>query len=170
MLISLKWKANPLSQDPRTGKLKMRDLKGDEYEIVSEKIEFLEDGFKGLKNIKKLMKIWKGFFDILRKIKMDQLDTKRMKKETSNWFGVFLTVYTNKDVTPYIHTFVYHLHEFQEMLSQMNLTINQFNLQGLEKKNDMVTTQYYHGTNRSFKKCLKFILLKNNRIDFLSLQ
>jgi hypothetical protein len=76
MLISLKWKANPLSQDPRTGKLKMRDLKGDEYEIVSEKIEFLEDGFKGLKNIKKLMKIWKGFFDILRKIKMDQLDTK----------------------------------------------------------------------------------------------
>jgi hypothetical protein len=40
----------------------------------------------------------------------------------------------------------------------------------LEKKNDMVTTQYYHGTNRSFKKSLKFILLKNNRIDFLSLQ
>jgi hypothetical protein len=57
-----------------------------------------------------------------------------MKKETTNWFGKFLSVYSNKDVTPDIHTFVNHLYEFHEMLSQMNLKINQFNLQGMEKK------------------------------------
>jgi hypothetical protein len=62
------------------------------------------------------------------------------------------------------------MHEFHEMLSKINLKINQFSLQGVEKKNDLVTSQYYRGTNRHFKKCLKFILLKNNRIDFLSLE
>jgi hypothetical protein len=46
----------------------------------------------------------------------------------------FLSVYSNKDASPDIHTFVYHLYEFHEMLSQTNLKIDQFNLQGMEKK------------------------------------
>ena len=162
--------SNALARDSKTGKLKLRDLKGEEYEQISEHIEFLSDGFKTLENIEALMNIWKGFFDILKKIKMDELTSEDIKLKTLEWFGVFLSVYSNKDVTPYIHTFVYHMHEFHEMLSKINLKINQFSLQGVEKKNDLVTSQYYRGTNRHFKKCLKFILLKNNRIDFLSLE
>jgi hypothetical protein len=73
--------------------------------------------FHDVRDIEALMNLWKGFFEILKKIKMDELTSENIKKKTFVWFGVLLSVYSNKDVTPYIHTFVYHMHEFHEMLS-----------------------------------------------------
>ena len=116
-----------------------------------------------------LMNTWRLFFGIIDKIKRNELDSIKMKNETLNWLGIFLQVHSNKDVTPYMHTFVYHLYEFQESLVKLNLTINKFNLQSLEKKNDIVTSQYFHSTNRMVFKSLKYILFKNNRLDLLSI-
>ncbi len=56
-----------------------------------------------------------------------------MKELTLDWLGDFLHVYSNEDVTPYILKFVFYLHEFKELYSEFNLTINEFNLEGLEK-------------------------------------
>ena len=155
--------------EENTGQQKLRDLMGDEYNRLRDNIELLNDGFKGMAKLDHLMNIWRLFFDIIDKVKRNELDAIEMKNETLNWLGVFLKVHSNKEVTPYMHAFVYHLYEFQESLGKLNLTINKFNLQGLEKKNDIVTSQYFRSTNRNIFKSLKYILLKNNRLDLLSI-
>jgi hypothetical protein len=80
------------------------------------------------------MKVWTEFYEIYTLIKYDQVTAERMKELTLDWLGDFLHVYSNEDVTPYIHMLVFHLHEIKELYSEFNLTINEFNLEGLEKK------------------------------------
>jgi hypothetical protein len=69
-------------------------------------------------------------------------------------------VYFVEKITPYINTFVHHLHEFVELYGNVKV----FNQQGLEKLNDQTTTQFFRGTNR--KEFLKQLLNKRNRIKF----
>ena len=114
------------------------------------------------------MTVWKTFFGIYNKIKMNSVNTDELQKDTLTWFGTFLSVYSHEDVTPYIHVFVYHLFEFQKINETISTKINKFNLEGLEKKNDIVTCQYYRSTNRKNHDFLKQLLLKNNRLDILS--
>ena len=51
-----------------------------------------------------------------------------------------------------MHIFVAHLHEFKSI----NGAINSFNIQGLEKLNDLTTSQFFRATNRKkTNKCKK---------------
>ena len=70
-------------------------------------------------------------------------------------------------ITPYIHTFAFHVPEFLEKFHDVNI----FNVQGLEKLNDFTTQNFHLSTNRKLSnmKYLKQLFDKQNRIDFYQL-
>ena len=158
-------------------KQKVKDLMGEEFKRMASNINCLSTIFKDLAEIQTLMKKLEGFFKLYEKVKLNHLSHEKLKEDTLNWLGPFLSVFSHEDMTPYIHVFVYHLHEFVQLYGNINL----FNLQGLEKKNDIVTTQFHHTTNRHKKTTksqtiakstgvdyLKQLLSINNRLDILS--
>jgi hypothetical protein len=61
------------------------------------------------------------------------------------WFKLFRSYYHGDVVTPYIHIFVSHFHEFLELHGDLNL----FNQEGLEKLN---LTYVKSTENRQIKK------------------
>jgi hypothetical protein len=145
----------------------LKDFTGQKYWNIAKNVNLLFEKFKNLNRIDEIMQIWTRFYEIYVLIKYDQVTAIRIKELTLEWLGNFLKVYSNEDVTPYIHMFVFHLYELKELYAGLSFTINDFNLEGLEKKNDIVTNQYFHSSNRAPLECLKQILLKNNRLDFL---
>ena len=87
-----------------------------------------------------------------------------INREAIEWGKLFLSVYESKHITPYIHIFITHLGQFV----QQHKDVNSFNMQGLEKLNDLTTKQYFQATNKREKEFLKQILNKRNRIEYLS--
>ena len=108
-------------------------------------------------------KIWNDFYSIVQDVKEIKVEASDLKKRTSEWLSVYLTVYNKTTVTPYMHAFVSHLHEFVHLYKD----INAFNCQGLEKLNDISTGQYFKGTNKS-QSALHQMLKKRNRMEYLS--
>ena len=103
------------------------------------------------------------FYEILNLVKAVELDATQLKQRTHQWLELFLSVYSKSSVTPYMHAFVAHLHEFVHLYKD----INAFNCQGLEKLNDISTVQYFKGTNKK-ETALHQMLKKRNRIEFLA--
>lgn len=109
-----------------------------------------------LKNSLTISKIWIDFFQIFNYLKREgEINYEFIKQNTSNWLKTFLSVYHRSDVTPYIHAFVNHLHEFVRSVDN----VDHFNLEGLEKLNDMTTIDYFRATNKR-KGSIKQILAK----------
>ena len=89
---------------------------------------------------------------IIKKLRKDELSAIEVQVTTRAFMGQFFACYDRKLVTPYMHIFSAHLHEFK----QINGTINSFNIQGLEKLNDLTTSQFFRATNRrKTNKCKK---------------
>ncbi|RNA17410.1 hypothetical protein BpHYR1_013024 [Brachionus plicatilis] len=63
-------------------------------------------------------------------------------------------------VTPYIHAFCSHVHQFQKFHGDINL----FNLQGLGKLNDQTTIQYFKASNKR-EKTIEQLIQRRLRID-----
>ncbi|RNA40268.1 hypothetical protein BpHYR1_045704 [Brachionus plicatilis] len=70
---------------------------------------------------------------------------------------------TEHHVTPNIHAFCSHVHQFQKFHGDINL----FNLQGLEKLNDQTTIQYFRASNKREKKIEQLIQRRLRKDDFL---
>jgi hypothetical protein len=86
-----------------------------------------------------------------------------IREITSVWYALFLRRFHSSKFSPYIHIFVCHLHEFQELYGNVNL----LNQQGEEKLNDLITIiskDYFKSTNKS-NKYLTQILQKRTRIS-----
>ena len=58
--------------------------------------------------------------------------------------NLFFSCYERKDVTPYLHILSAHYHEFK----MLSIPIQIYNLQGLEKLNDLTTSQFFRATNQ----------------------
>lgn len=71
----------------------------------------------------------------------------------------------SKNITPYIHIFVFHVPEF--IAKHRNL--NQFTMQGLEKLNE-VKKDFFRKTNRSKDKFTSQLLQIENHREFNSLK
>ena len=112
-----------------------------------------------MKKKEKIVTIWFQFWNIYNDVKENLLTPLEIKERTAFWLALFLQVYFAEKITPYIHAFVHHLHEFVELYGDVNL----FNQQGLEKLNDQTTTQFFRGTNK--KEYLKQLLNKRNRME-----
>ena len=126
---------------------------------------------------------WGKFYSIFNSIKSfktddefgnnendSQFDDKlnELKADLKAWLGYYQQLNNGQTITPYIHGFVFHIPEFLEKYKDVNI----FNLQGLEKMNDL-TTQYYHNSTNKHSvenEYLLQLLNKRNRIEFYNLE
>ena len=107
----------------------------------------------------KLQALFKDFYEIYIGVIKNELNSFSLKDLASKWLELFLDTFHLSKVTPYIHIFCAHLHEFQYLYGNVNL----FNQQGLEKLNDLTTIDYFRSTNKSEKSLIQ-ILKKRTRI------
>lgn len=83
-----------------------------------------------------------------------------MRSDFIEWYESLISVCTPKIATPYMHLFVVHSANLIERFGSINI----FNAQGLEKLNDMTTTEYYRGTNhRNGVESLSQIMRRSKR-------
>ena len=144
-------------------KLTWRDLVGPEKIRVFENFD-LKQIIPEHDKLESLQKLWIDFYNIIKHVKLVEISHTDLKTRTQEWLDLFLTIYNKTTVTPYIHAFVSHLHEFVELYKD----INAFNLQGLERLNEMTTSQYFKGTNKG-DTALHQIMRKRNRMEYLRL-
>lgn len=89
-----------------------------------------------------------------------------LEKMLVNWLELFIDCYFEQHITPYMHAFVYHVPEFMRVYKNLDL----FNLQGLEKLNDISTLIYHRSTNKkNNKNFLKQMFEKQNRMELFIL-
>ena len=113
-----------------------------------------------------MQELFKGFYQIYLGITSENpFTSSEIREYTSVWLALFLQTFHTSTVTPYIHVFACHLHEFQELYGNVNL----FNQQVVEKLNDIITIDYFRSSNRS-NKCLSQILQKRIRISNFEMQ
>jgi hypothetical protein len=146
-----------------TKKLTWRDLVGPEKVRLFENFNLAEI-IPGHEKFNEVTSLWTEFYSIIQAIKLVEIEPADLKQRTNEWLKLYLTVYNKSTVTPYMHAFVAHLHEFVLLYKD----INAFNCQGLEKLNDMSTGQYFKGTNKK-DTALHQMLKKRNRMEYLSL-
>jgi hypothetical protein len=60
-----------------------------------------------------------------------------MKGEAKDWVKKFIFAYNDQHISPYIHGFVHHFHEFISLHGHVKL----LNEQGFEKLNDITTSE-----------------------------
>lgn len=96
--------------------------------------------------------LWKGFQTLMRALQVqendpDYLEPQCFKTYVREWGKLFLEMYYDDDITPYIHTFVYHVPQFLEMHG----TLMQFNCQPVEKKNHWQSQAFHRGSQKSVR-------------------
>lgn len=105
--------------------------------------------------------VWVDFWEIYIKIKKNMIDSPNMKQDTVNWIEKFKLAYNEEHITPYMHAFVHHFHQFIDLHGDINM----YNEQGIEKLNDLTTSQFYRNTNK--KKFIRQLINLRNRLEIL---
>jgi hypothetical protein len=157
---------------------KIRDFRGGEqtrmYNKMCEKnhqgeyIFSLENIFPvSIDQINEIDKLYKDFYKTYIDVKEKRIEPQQVKTQSHNWLDNYAKIYTTMRVTPYMHSFAQHLHEFQSIYEN----VNDFNQEGHEKFNDMCKRYYFGSTNKqtSQNKYLKQIFHKFNRKELLDL-
>ena len=134
-------------------------------------------GFRGIE----IEKLWRDFFNlyqILRKPVLLDSEIDKFENDAKNWVRTFCRategipnsitqkpgLYRKQDVTPYMHVFAQHIHQFMRQLNQKNLALRFFSTSSLEKKNHNHVSFYI---NNIFLFLLKKIINKFNfRLDY----
>ncbi len=103
--------------------LQHRDLQGPEKKKIFSDINLVNYAENNEK-IKQTETIWKDFLKIFNQIKKKELSVEKIKNETIDWLLNFAKIYDASHITPYLHCFANHFHEFVESYG----CVNQFNL------------------------------------------
>lgn len=114
-----------------------------------------------------IQQIWRQFFQLINTVRADSITAEEIDKfetEGQAWLRCFLSIYQTKNVTPYMHLMIAHLPEFL----RIHGSISPFTQQGLEKLNDVYTQFYFRGSNHREIEALKQILLRKNRVKYLT--
>lgn len=77
-------------------------------------------------------------------LKQDNIDKEQLKTRLTEWLVIFLKCYCSKHITPYIHAFVFYLPDFIKLHGNFTL----FNLELLEKLNDVSKTIFHRSSNK----------------------
>ena len=147
------------TQSTNSDKIEYKSMNGPEKHKIFSQIkirEIIGDVDLGFK----IETIWSDFYKMFNQVKRNELKHDEVKLKTSNWLKNFLDVYESNKVTPYMHTFVAHLHEFVRLYHD----VNQFTTQGLEKMNDLCTGYYFRSNNKRDNPLIQ-LLHKRNRIE-----
>jgi hypothetical protein len=108
--------------------------------------------------------LYKEFYSIYKSLKLNSNDVDELKVRTSGWLNIFTRVFIQKKVTPYMHAFAHHLHQFVALYPNLN----DYNQEGHEKFNDIETTFYFKSTNKK-ETTLDQIIEKFNRLELVNL-
>lgn len=142
-------------------RIELRSFSGNEIINILEKCSHLEKLFK-IPKISDICSLWYEFYSLYKCLqKNEEIDIILLKQDLLQWLSLFKNIYGAKNITPYMHAFVFHMPEF----INLHGNINRYNLQGLEKLND-ITTQIYHRSSNKKETFLKQILEKRNRQEF----
>lgn len=124
--------------------------------------------------------MWDDFDDLYTALQDPTTDPIAFKSQAKLWLTKFLTpstgdprkknyikgLYTNNDVTPYIHVLVHHMYEF--MVIHHNHGIKAFTCSPVEKKNHIQISKYFRKTLKDGgiekKKAVIEILEHENRL------
>jgi hypothetical protein len=105
----------------------------------------------GIRGIE-IEKLWKEFYrlyQLLRKPYLSDSEIDLFEIDAKNWIRTFYRptqgnpnsssstpgLYRKQDVTPYMHVFGQHLHQFMRQLKEKNLSLRFFSSSSIEKKN-----------------------------------
>lgn len=146
-----------------TNTLKWRDLNGPEKYRLFSKVDLPSQ----VPKIVTIQQIWCQFFQLINVVRADSITAEEITKFEADgkaWLKCFLGIYQTMNVTPYMHLMTAHLPEFL----RIHGPISPFTQQGLEKLNGVYTQFYFMGSNHKDTEALKQILLRKNRLEFLT--
>ncbi|CAF1205275.1 unnamed protein product [Didymodactylos carnosus] len=98
----------------------------------------------------KIKKLIQEFFEIIGNCKIHvPVDQKveylsKLKSKCEQWGLDYANVFGIDQITPYIHVFSAHLYEFFDCFDNLNT----FSLQGVERLNELLTRDYFVGSNK----------------------
>jgi hypothetical protein len=148
--------------------IKLRNLNGIERNRVFEKMykqQNMIDLFPNLENrLLNLNFLFAEYFSLLNVIKSFcsmPIDLGALETRLRKWLEFYIIEHPK--ITPYIHCFVFHMTDFLLLNPDLNL----FNIQGLEKLNDLTKQFYFSQTNKKNLACIKQLVEKRNRYEFL---
>lgn len=139
--------------------IKIRELQGPDKKKLFQDCN-LKKYAEGNEKFDKTEVLWKDFWKLFNQIKKSEITPNDIKKNTKKWLSDFTAIYDATHITPYMHCFANHLHEFVNLYGD----VNRFNLEGLEKLNHLTHSHVFRATNRHTD-YLKQIMRKRNRIE-----
>ena len=108
------------------------------------------------------------FYELHKFIKLDHtlyFDEDSLKTRLKNWLKSFVRVTDGEKLTPYVHTFVFHVPEFITKFKNLNL----FSMQALERLNSTNKARYQRRTNKK-DYFMKQLLNLDNHHEFTHLE
>lgn len=145
----------------------LRDLSGGEKEVLFARMK-VSELFPDMPDAHAVDFVWSEFYYVYNAVKRnlfcELMAPEIIRLRTRNWLVEYVKIYNRKNVTPYVHAFVFHLHEMIEIHGDINL----FNMQGMEKLNDITTQQYFRSCNKRKDEFLSQLIKKKNRIELAS--
>jgi hypothetical protein len=143
-----------------------KSLTGDQRTLLIKEIKIKSLYGGVLENADRVEWLWSWFYQIMNYLSTHKtpVDPEKLKNRCQTWLKVFIEVYPNKHVTPYMHRFAMHLYEGYIDHKDVNL----YNLQGFEKTNDILRQRYLRSSNRR-KNYVRQILEKCLRVSHLEI-
>ena len=149
---------------PKSIKYASKQLKGNETELLCEKVDFkyvFSQNDLSIETIEKFTKLLRDFIKIIRNVKEKSYSNiNLLEKETEEWLNLFKDAFHFDQITPYMHIFFCHMPSILYNVKDIDI----YNIQGLEKLNDLTTQQYFRASNRQ-KNCFQQIIKLRNRMD-----
>ena len=146
-----------------TKQLKWRDLTGPEKIRLFKHMD-IPKYFPDIPNASVIQDVWGEFARLFDQLGKSSINCDELEKDIKTWVNLFLRVYQTKNITPYVHSFAFHVPEFIRKYG----TIGQFTQQGLEKLNDLTTQHFLRSSNHRNLEALKQVLQKRNRLEKLT--
>lgn len=146
-------------------RLYFKSIMGPKKRILFEKIVktnaifYLFNGFNKKTEISRLWSCYWMIFNILRSEKNYTIDFLQIK--TKEFLDLFIGIYQTNKVTPYIHLLCFHIPDLHAKYGPLNY----FSGQGLEKLNDLTTTQFFKSTNKD-KNFTRQIIERDQRMFY----
>ena len=125
-------------------KIVFRQLRGNEKLVLLDKINLVKL-FPDIEDVKTKNDVIHDFNFIYLSIRDNTIDAENIQILTSKFILDYTEAFMIQSITPYLHCFVCHLHEFRSLHGNFNL----FNMQGLEKLNDITSEQVFKSTKNN---------------------
>ena len=132
-------------------------------------VTLFPDYLKDNRDILRLSRLFKNFKDIINIIKQNHnrnFDKKVLEEKLKVFLYDYIKSTPDKKITPYIHILVFHISEFIQIYKNINI----YSMQGLEKKNHFLKTNFFRQTNHHKNEFPTILIEKLNRTELIHLK